>query len=194
MEKKQQVHNKDIGYGTKAYGMTLCIIAARVLVYCDGIIVAVYTFLLLEAVSTVLFSYLLLLDFDWVEILVTRWNILDLLLHERSSIICLQEFWMDNEELVDMYDTRLGDAGYSVGAYQKENNLSPLPIIFCDDWNVSKRGHVYKFLRSQGFESSYDVAHQYTDADAYKWVSHRNHHGNIYISTARYKYGALVTD
>ncbi|GKD24932.1 hypothetical protein Tco_1231146 [Tanacetum coccineum] len=40
MEKKQQVHNKDIGYGTKAYGSTLCITAARVLVYCDGIIVA----------------------------------------------------------------------------------------------------------------------------------------------------------
>ncbi|GJV58104.1 uncharacterized calcium-binding protein isoform X2 [Tanacetum coccineum] len=183
-----------------------------------------------------------------------------------------EEFWVDNEELVDMYDTRLGDAGYvnfklprtnnrgdglltavhkdyfrvinhreflfndfgdrvaqllhveviapfvqcrsknvyremlivnthllfphdsslslerlrqvykilqSVDAYQKENNLSPLPIILCGDWNGSKRGHVYKFLRSQGFESSYDIAHQYTDADAHKWVSHRNHRGNI---------------
>lgn len=77
------------------------------------------------------------------------------------------------------------------------------------DWNGSKRGHVYKFLRSQGFESSYDIAHQYTDADEHKvnifyllfyiidtrichlflliqlvllfmqWVSHRNHRGNI---------------
>ncbi|KAI5327286.1 hypothetical protein L3X38_026682 [Prunus dulcis] len=36
------------------------------------------------------------------------------------------------------------------------------------DWNGSKRGHVYKFLRSQGFVSSYDTAHHYTDADAHK--------------------------
>ena len=36
------------------------------------------------------------------------------------------------------------------------------------DWNGSKRGHIYKFLRSQGFESSYDIAHQYTDADEHK--------------------------
>ncbi|VFQ58234.1 unnamed protein product [Cuscuta campestris] len=57
--------------------------------------------------------------------------------------------------------------------------LSPLPIMLCGDWNGSKRGHVYKFLRSQGFVSSYDTAHQYTDADAHKWVSHRNHRGNI---------------
>lgn len=41
-------------------------------------------------------------------------------------------------------------------------------VIFmvCSDWNGSKRGHVYKFLRSQGFISSYDIAHQYTDSDA----------------------------
>lgn len=40
----------------------------------------------------------------------------------------------------------------------------------CSDWNGSKRGHVYKFLRSQGFVSSYDIANQYTDsyADAHK--------------------------
>ncbi|KAI3704819.1 hypothetical protein L1987_75048 [Smallanthus sonchifolius] len=196
-------------------------------------------------------------------------GILDLLLCENSSIICLQEFWVGNEELVNMYDTRLGEAGYvnfklartnnrgdglltavhkdyfrvidhreflfndfgdrvaqllhveviggfahnggcqeilivnthllfphdssmclerlrqvykilqSVEAYRKENNLNPLPIILCGDWNGSKRGHVYKFLRSQGFVSSYDTAHQYTDADAHKWVSHRNHRGNI---------------
>ncbi|KAK3404185.1 hypothetical protein EUGRSUZ_K00047 [Eucalyptus grandis] len=67
----------------------------------------------------------------------------------------------------------------SVESYQKENNLNSLPIILCGDWNGSKRGHVYKFLRSQGFVSSYDTAHQYTDADAHKWVSHRNHRGNI---------------
>uniref|UniRef100_A0A5B6ZKZ7 Endonuclease/exonuclease/phosphatase domain-containing protein n=1 Tax=Davidia involucrata TaxID=16924 RepID=A0A5B6ZKZ7_DAVIN len=199
-------------------------------------------------------------------------RILDRLLYERSSIICLQEFWVGNEELVNMYDKRLGDAGYInfkvarpnnrgdglltalhkdyfrvlnhrellfnnigdrvaqllhvelvapfsqcrsnndqqgilivnthllfphdsslclvrlqqvykilqyVESYQKENMLNPLPIILCGDWNGSKRGHVYKFLRSQGFVSSYDTAHRYTDADAHKWVSHRNHHGNI---------------
>lgn len=199
-------------------------------------------------------------------------GILDCLLYERSSIICLQEFWVGNEELVDLYDKRLGDAGYIVfklgrtnnrgdglltavhedyfrvishqelhfndfgdrvaqllhvelilpsspcrninarkeilivnthllfphdsslclerlrqvykilqyvESYQKENMLSPLPIMLCGDWNGSKRGHVYKFLRSQGFVSSYDTAHQYTDADAHKWVSHRNHRGNI---------------
>ncbi|OMO97754.1 Endonuclease/exonuclease/phosphatase [Corchorus olitorius] len=199
-------------------------------------------------------------------------RILDSLLYERSSIICLQEFWVGNEELVNMYEKRLGDAGYlnfklgrtnnrgdglltavhkdlfrvinyrellfndcgdrvaqllhvelvapashcrnndtcqeilivnthllfphdsslcivrlhqvykilqCVESYQKENKLNPLPILLCGDWNGSKRGHVYKFLRSQGFESSYDTAHQYTDADAHKWVSHLNHRGNV---------------
>ncbi|CAL5367828.1 unnamed protein product [Camellia sinensis] len=199
-------------------------------------------------------------------------SILDWLLYERSSIICLQEFWVGNEELVDMYERRLGDAGYItfklartnnrgdglltavhkdyfrvlnhreflfndigdrvaqllhvefvapfsqgrtnnvrqemlivnthllfphdstlclvrlnqvykilqyVESYQKECKLNPLPIMLCGDWNGSKRGHIYKFLRSQGFVSSYDTAHQYTDADAQKWVSHRNHRGNI---------------
>nr|GEY38511.1 uncharacterized calcium-binding protein At1g02270 [Tanacetum cinerariifolium] len=32
----------------------------------------------------------------------------------------------------------------------------------------SKRGQVYKFLRSQGFVSSHDTAHHYTDTDAHK--------------------------
>ncbi|KAG2708704.1 hypothetical protein I3843_05G185900 [Carya illinoinensis] len=199
-------------------------------------------------------------------------RILDLLLYERSSIICLQEFWIGNEELVNLYEKRLGDAGYVqfklgrtnnrgdglltavrkdyfkvlnyrellfndcgdrvaqllhvelaapfsqfrnndirqeilivnthllfphdstlclvrlhqvykilqlVESYQKEQELRPMPIVLCGDWNGSKSGHVYKFLRSQGFMSSYDTAHQYTDADAHKWVSHRNHRGNI---------------
>lgn len=201
-------------------------------------------------------------------------SILDWLLYERSSIICLQEFWVGNEELVNIYEKRLGAAGYTsfklgrtnnrgdglltavhkdflrvlncrellfndcgdrvaqllhvelatnpftqcrnsndlrqeilivnthllfphdsslclvrlnqvykilqcVESYQTENNLNPMSIILCGDWNGSKRGHVYKFLRSQGFVSSYDTAHQYTDADAHKWVSHRNHRGNI---------------
>ncbi|KAK7385480.1 hypothetical protein VNO78_31201 [Psophocarpus tetragonolobus] len=199
-------------------------------------------------------------------------SILDWLLYERSSIICLQEFWIGNEELVSLYDKRLGAAGYVnfklgrtnnrgdglliavqkeyfkvvnykelhfndcgdrvaqllhvelafpfsqcqnsdirkqilivnthllfphasslclvrlhqvykilqyVESYQKEYQLKPLPIMLCGDWNGSKKGHVYKFLRSQSFVSSYDAAHHYTDADAHKWVSHRNHHGNI---------------
>lgn len=207
------------------------------------------------------------------EYWLTRNNrILDWLICERSSIICLQEFWVGSEELVSIYNKRLGDAGYInfklartnnrgdglltavhkdyfrvidhrellfndfgdrvaqllhvelnapfsqcqnsevrqeilivnthllfphnsslslerlrqvykilqyVEAYQKEKELNPLPIILCGDWNGSKRGHVFKFLRSQGFVSSYDTAHQYTDADAHKWVSHRNHRGNI---------------
>lgn len=201
-------------------------------------------------------------------------RILDWLLYEKSSIICLQEFWVGNEELVSMYQEGLGDAGYDtfklgrtnnrgdglltaihkdylkvldhrellfndfgdrvaqmlhvqslvpfshsrndeakeeilivnthllfphdsslsivrlhqvfkilqyLETYQRENKLSQIPVILCGDWNGSKRGHVYKFLRSQGFESSYDIAHQYTDcdADAHKWVSHHNHRGNI---------------
>ncbi|KAF3439769.1 hypothetical protein FNV43_RR18047 [Rhamnella rubrinervis] len=200
-------------------------------------------------------------------------RILEWLLREASSIICLQEFWIGNEEFVHMYLKRLSDAGYAtfklartnnrgdglltavhkdyfrvlhyrellfndfgdrvaqllhvqlnvplslnqmrhsaevlivnthllfphdfslsvvrlqqvykilqyVETYQKENQLKPMPILLCGDWNGSKRGHVYKFLRSQGFESSYDTAHQYSDndADTQKWVSHRNHRGNI---------------
>uniref|UniRef100_A0A6V7QUC8 Endonuclease/exonuclease/phosphatase domain-containing protein n=1 Tax=Ananas comosus var. bracteatus TaxID=296719 RepID=A0A6V7QUC8_ANACO len=201
-------------------------------------------------------------------------RIIDRLLTDRSSIICLQEVWLGNDELVDMYDKRLGDAGYLtfklartnnrgdglltavhrdkfrviaykellfndfgdrvaqllhvelvepfwrnrssgiqqqiiilnthllfphdyslcivrlkqvykilqyIEFYQKENKLGPIPIILCGDWNGSKRGHVYKFLRSQHYTSSYDTAHHYTDgdADAHKWVSHRNHRGNI---------------
>ncbi|KAH7543702.1 hypothetical protein JRO89_XS15G0002900 [Xanthoceras sorbifolium] len=193
-------------------------------------------------------------------------RILDWLLYERSSIICLQEFWVGNEELVNMYEKRLSDAGYlsfklgrtnnrgdglltavrkdyfrvinyrellfndfgdrvaqllhvelvtpfsqcrksdlrqeiiivnthllfphdsslclerlrqvykilqHVESYQKEKNLNPTPIMLCGDWNGSKRGHVYKFLGSQGFVSSYDTAHQYTDADEQKYLLRR---------------------
>ncbi|KAI9110850.1 hypothetical protein K1719_018288 [Acacia pycnantha] len=199
-------------------------------------------------------------------------RILDWLLQERSSIICLQEFWVGNPELVNLYEKRLGDAGYInfnlgrsnnrgdglliavqkehfkilnykelhfndcgdrvaqllhveltsplsqyrnsgtgqemiivnthllfphdstlsivrlnqaykilqyVDSYQKEYQLKPMPILLCGDWNGSKRGLVYQFLRSHGFVSSYDIVHQYTDTDAHKWVSHRNHRGNI---------------
>ncbi|KAF3327120.1 calcium-binding protein [Carex littledalei] len=203
-------------------------------------------------------------------------RILDQLLSDCSSIICLQEVWLGNEELVKLYEKRLSDANYDtfklartnnrgdglltavnkgifkvrnykellfndfgdrvaqllhvesvipfsqtgnvdeniqqeilivnthllfphdrtlcivrlkqvykilqcIEAYQKENKLGPMPIILSGDWNGSKRGQVYKFLRSQGFVSSYDQAHHYTDndADCHKWVSHRNHRGNI---------------
>ncbi|PNX65746.1 putative calcium-binding protein, partial [Trifolium pratense] len=58
-----------------------------------------------------------------------------------------------------------------VESYQNDFQLKPMPIMLCGDWNGSKRGHVYKFLRSQGFESSYDTAHQYTDADADKVIT-----------------------
>ncbi|KAK9727037.1 hypothetical protein RND81_05G254100 [Saponaria officinalis] len=200
-------------------------------------------------------------------------SILDRLLHLKSSVICLQEFWVGNEELVKMYEKRLGDAGYltyklartnnrgdglltaiheskfrvlnyrellfndigdrvaqvlhvelcgnvsQTGVIKKqnealfinthlifphnsrycflrlqqvykilryirsyiENRVLPVPVILCGDWNGSKKGHVYKFLRSQGFESSYDIAHACADdiEDSQKWVSHRNHRGNI---------------
>lgn len=46
------------------------------------------------------------------------------------------------------------------------SNSFHLCRTFCSDWNGSKRGHVYKFLRSQGFESTYDTAHQCDDNDA----------------------------
>ncbi|XP_027335522.1 uncharacterized calcium-binding protein At1g02270-like isoform X6 [Abrus precatorius] len=193
-------------------------------------------------------------------------RILDWLLNERSSIICLQEFWVGNEELVNLYENRLGDAGYVsfklgrtnnrgdglliavqkeyfnilnykelhfndcgdrvaqllhvelaspfsqwrnsnvrqeilivnthllfphdstlslvrlqqvykilqyVESYQNDFQLKSMPIMLCGDWNGSKRGHVYKFLRSQGFVSSYDTAHHYTDADADKYLLRR---------------------
>ena len=41
-------------------------------------------------------------------------------------------------------------------------------VYLFSDLNGSKSGHIYKFLRSQGFISSYDAAHMYTDADAHK--------------------------
>ncbi|KAJ7963389.1 Calcium-binding endonuclease/exonuclease/phosphatase family [Quillaja saponaria] len=48
--------------------------------------------------------------------------ILDWLLYESSSIICLQEFWVGNEELVQMYLERLGDAGYRSFKIARTNN------------------------------------------------------------------------
>ncbi|GMH12679.1 hypothetical protein Nepgr_014520 [Nepenthes gracilis] len=199
-------------------------------------------------------------------------NILDRLLQLKSSIICLQEFWVENKELVEMYEKRLGDAGYLtyklsrtnnrgdglltavhqskfhilnyrellfndiadrvaqilhvelhsylphstnivkealivnthlifphdiqccfvrlqqvykilqyIKSYSDKNALQSLPVILCGDLNGSKKGHVYKFLQSQGFVSSYDIAHHYADdtEDCQKWISHRNHRGNV---------------
>lgn len=67
-----------------------------------------------------------------------------------------------------------------VRSYMDKYGL-PMPVILCGDWNGSKKGHVYKFLRSQGFISSYDIAHHYDNEteDSQKWISHRNHRGNI---------------
>jgi exonuclease III len=89
-----------------------------------------------------------------------------------------QEFLIVNTHLLFPHDSSLSivrlDQVYQilqyVELYQRENRLKPMPIILCGDWNGSKRGHVYKFLRSQGFVSSYDIANQYTDsyADAHK--------------------------
>ncbi|MCO5576685.1 hypothetical protein L7F22_030500 [Adiantum nelumboides] len=63
--------------------------------------------------------------------------------------------------------------------YRREHCLTAVPVILCGDWNGSKRGRVYKFLRSQGYLSSYDTAHEYTDTDSQRWISHKNHRGNI---------------
>lgn len=38
-----------------------------------------------------------------------------------------------------------------------------MPIVLCGDWNGSKRGQVYKFMRSQGFSSSFDTARNFED-------------------------------
>ncbi|KAI5075199.1 hypothetical protein GOP47_0009275 [Adiantum capillus-veneris] len=198
-------------------------------------------------------------------------EIINMLTLKRSSIICLQEFWLGNEELVHLYEESFGCAGYDtfrlartsdrgdglltainrdrisvlnckdlkfndcgdrvaqffhlrvrvpffkrnqiaeqqlllvnthllfphdsnfclvrlgqvykilecLEQFKVEYGLASAPVILCGDWNGSKRGHVYKFLRSQGFVSCYDSAHSYNDNDAHQWVSHRNHRGNI---------------
>lgn len=41
-----------------------------------------------------------------------------LVLHSK----CLQEFWVGNEELVNMYEKRLGDAGYISFKLARTNN------------------------------------------------------------------------
>ncbi|KAH7299390.1 hypothetical protein KP509_24G009100 [Ceratopteris richardii] len=198
-------------------------------------------------------------------------DIIRMLLSNDSSIICLQELWLENEELVHLYEDSLNRHGYDVFTLRRtsgrgdglltaikrdrfsvltckdlrfndfgdrvaqilhlrvkvpffrrnqiaeqqmllvnthllfphnssfclirlwqvykiieclekfmvEHGLTPVPVILCGDWNGSKRGHVYKFLRSQGFVSCYDSAHRYKDEDAHRWISHRNHRGNV---------------
>ncbi|KAH6557838.1 hypothetical protein KP509_1Z090500 [Ceratopteris richardii] len=54
-----------------------------------------------------------------------------------------------------------------------------VPVVLCGDWNGGKSDIVYKFLRSQGFVSSYDVVNGYKDSDVNKWVSHKDHLGNV---------------
>jgi mRNA deadenylase 3'-5' endonuclease subunit Ccr4 len=49
-------------------------------------------------------------------------RILDWLLYESSSIICLQEFWVGSQELVHMYQERLHDAGYITFKLARTNN------------------------------------------------------------------------
>lgn len=49
-------------------------------------------------------------------------SILDRLLELKSSIICLQEFWVGNEELVRMYEKRLGDASYKTYILARTNS------------------------------------------------------------------------
>ncbi|KAF9603620.1 hypothetical protein IFM89_037133 [Coptis chinensis] len=100
-------------------------------------------------------------------------SILDRLLYDRSSIICLQEFWVGNEELVDIYEKRLGDAGYINFKLARTNNrgdglltavhkdyfriVDYRDLLFNDfgdalprflPWNQSYRfGNVYKILQ-----------------------------------------------
>lgn len=84
------------------------------------------------------------------------WNILNHIRKRTSLIPCLSYF-------VGMF------LSLSLSLSHETQALCYLFFsTFYSDWNGSKRGHIYKFLRSQGFVSSYDTAHQYTDADAHK--------------------------
>lgn len=60
---------------------------------------------------------------DFREIWVSRnESILDRLLCLKSSLICLQEFWVGNEEFVSMYEKPLQDAGYAIYKLARTNN------------------------------------------------------------------------
>ncbi|PPR90172.1 hypothetical protein GOBAR_AA30519 [Gossypium barbadense] len=102
-------------------------------------------------------------------------RIVDWLLYESSSIICLQEFWVGNEELVHMFEERLSAAGYKTFKLARTNNRGDVTGM------EASVGMSTSSLGTQGFVSSYDIAHECSDseADADKWISHRNHRGNI---------------
>ncbi|KAH9624744.1 hypothetical protein KSS87_003041 [Heliosperma pusillum] len=107
---------------------------------------------------------------------------------QNGNINKMKEVLIVNTHLIFPHDSRYCflrlQQVYKILQYIRsyvENYTLFVPVILCGDWNGSKKGHVYKFLRSQGFESSYDIAHhceKNTD-DFQKWVSHRNHRGNI---------------
>ncbi|XP_052205779.1 uncharacterized calcium-binding protein At1g02270-like isoform X2 [Diospyros lotus] len=65
-------------------------------------------------------------------------SILDGLLNLGSSIICLQEFWVNNQELASMYEKRLGDAGYATYKLARTNNRGDglLIAVSCNHFRV----------------------------------------------------------
>ncbi|XP_039054264.1 uncharacterized protein LOC120196546 [Hibiscus syriacus] len=68
--------------------------------------------------------------------LATNERIVDWLLYESSSIICLKEFWVGNEELVQMYEQRLGDAGYNTFKLARTNNRGDVASDGEDDGDI----------------------------------------------------------
>lgn len=44
--------------------------------------------------------------------------------------MCVKEFWVGNQELVDMYEKRLGDAGYVNFQLARTNNRGDGIIFF----------------------------------------------------------------
>eukprot|EP00667_Euglena_gracilis_P003153 EG_transcript_3160 len=186
-------------------------------------------------------------------------RIVNLLLSHSATIICLQEFWIDNKKLATLYEGAFGSAGYrlyltprtncrgdglltmvakdhfdvldqrriklndcadrvghllhlkGVGSapkqqevlvvnthlmfphdtnsrlmrlrqcakllsfiqqYAMQRQLAGVPIVIAGDWNGGTDGAVARFMRSQGFVSTYDQLH----AEKGRWVSHLNHH------------------
>eukprot|EP00899_Mesostigma_viride_P019558 jgi/Mesvir1/27603/Mv07340-RA.1 len=84
--------------------------------------------------------------------------------------------------------------------YKQSAGLGPVHIVLCGDWNGTKRGQVYNFMRSQGFVSTYCECHA-DDADAASgWVSHLNHHGEqvgvdyIWLLNPSSQMGSLTAD
>ncbi|KAK8478273.1 hypothetical protein V6N13_028135 [Hibiscus sabdariffa] len=63
-------------------------------------------------------------------------RIVDWLLYESSSIICLQEFWVGNEELVQMYEQRLGAARYDTFTLARTNNRGDAASDGKDDGDI----------------------------------------------------------